>query len=155
MSVVCWTFVSRNAHISGRISLSLMVNAWVHVNQKSDQLANSKETFGFTTSSKKPKKKQPKNVPIFSFLNILMEKVTLFNTQFQMDLYVFVVLLLLLRFVFAWNKVNYLFALMDASALVMLYSILFFCLTTYVSNSFEMPLNMANIGQKHLNSVLF
>lgn len=104
---------------------------------------------------KKTKKKQPKNVPIFSFLNILMEKVTLFNTQFQMDLYVFVVLLLLLRFVFAWNKVNYLFALMDASALVMLYSILFFCLTTYVSNSFEMPLNMANIGQKHLNSVLF
>lgn len=91
------------------------------------------EFIGITTSQKKIEETKQKNVPISNFLNILMEMLRYLT---QLDSLFFYILFRNKNF----NIIHTFY--------------FFFCFTTYVSNSLEIPPNMANIGRKHLNSVL-
>lgn len=86
------------------------------------------EFIGITTEETKQK-----NVPIFNLLNILVEMLRYLT---QLDSLFFHILFRNKNF----NIIHTFY--------------FFFCFTTYVSNSLEIPPNMANIGRKHLNSVL-
>lgn len=83
--------------------------------------------------TKKLEETKQKNVPIFNLLNILVE---------------------MLRYLTQLDSMSFHILFRNKNFNIIHTFYFFFCFTTYVSNSLEIPPNMANIGRKHLNSVL-